>query len=241
MTDLPILFTGMMVNAILREIEHPGTGKTQTRRFLRKFEPKPDSAAKLPDSLHVLRDGRDIPQGLFAIPGVAGTFIPPRGAAGDRLYVREAWRADAQVDKIKPTDLSKGEPIRYEAGGAIRATGCSMISPGRLRASMHMPRWASRLTLHITEVRIEPLQHCTDADALAEGVMWSDRWRGFIVPGCEHPNPDFPVLSRPTPREMYAALWDVINGPGAWSKNPMVAVYTFRPVLNNIEKLERVA
>lgn len=76
----------------------------------------------------------------------------PYGRPGDRLWVREAWQTDAQVNSVTPRDLSHGEPIRYPADWDFRQTGCAMIKPGKIRPSIHMPRWACRILLEITDV-----------------------------------------------------------------------------------------
>ncbi|GLK86633.1 hypothetical protein [Ancylobacter defluvii] len=152
-------------------------------------------------------------------------------APGDRLWVREAWRAPMNFDRTKPRDIPAGSVVSYEAGG----DGINLS--GKRRASMHMPRWASRLTLPVTEVRVQRLQDITENDALAEGVVPHPNG-GFWVPGVEHPNPDFPYLSRPTAREMYAALWDVLNGSGAWGANPWVTVTSFTVRHRNIDEAD---
>lgn len=232
MIDRPIIMSRSMVCAILREVREPGTGKTETRRLAWvENKPKPRRAS-----------------------------IAQRIAAGHVLWIKETWRLGKPSDGKKPSAIlqpliakGKGVTVLYEAGG-WRSVG----PPGRhepvypddtpmpdwagvKRVSIHMPMWASRLTLDVTAVRVEPLHAIDDAGALAEGVAPhpTKAW-GYWVPGIEHPNPNFPVLSRTTPREMYAALWDVINGPGSWLANPDVVVIAFTPRLCNIER-RRVA
>ena len=97
-------------------------------------------------------------------------FAPcPYGRRGERLWVRETWVADAQLNDVSPKALSRGEPILYRADGALRQTGCSMIAPGKTRPSIHMPRWACRVVLAINDVRVERLQDITEEQAQAEG------------------------------------------------------------------------
>lgn len=103
------------------------------------------------------------------------------------------------------------------------------------RAPRRMPRWASRMTLHVTEKRVQKLHEITDEDALAEGVVWSEDLGAYHVPGLPHPDPEFPVLCRPTAREMFAALWDTIHRPGAWLGNPEVVAMTFTVATANID------
>ena len=155
-------------------------------------------------------------------------------APGDRLWVREAWHAARSLDRTAPRDIPRDADIEC----AATARGYAEIGlKGKLRASMHMPRWASRLTLPVTEVSVQRLHDITEEDARAEGVVPHPNG-GFWVPGFEHPNPDFPYLARPTAREMYAALWDVINGSGAWLANPWVTATSFDVVQRNIDEQE---
>jgi hypothetical protein len=140
----------------------------------------------------------------------------PYGSIGDRLWGREAWAADAQLDAVAPRDLSRGEPIHYPADGVTRISGCSMISPGRIRPSIHMPRWACRILLEITAVRVERLQDISEKQSEAEGVY-------FLRAA-----PDFDETL--TAKQLYEILWDHINGHGAWDANPWVWVVEFKRV-----------
>jgi len=156
--------------------------KTQTRRLL-KPQPAEDIGLTLAEN-------------------------PIRFAAGDRLWVREAWRVPAQDDQVKPRDLIP-QIAGYEADcgtGFISATG-------RLRPGMFMPRWASRLTLHVTEVRVQRLQDISADDAEAEGVDCS----GPVAINC------------------YRDLWNQINGAGSWDANPWVVAVSFTVERANID------
>lgn len=249
MADLPIPFSGPMVRALLREIEAPGTGKTQTRRVVDPFPYDP-----------TLRPGmagyKPAPLRLWQVAH-GGPYFLPRYSVGDLLYVREHWRTLASHDAIAPRDLARRpDEISFEADPAH--THCT----GRFRQGMHMPRWASRITLLVTEVRVERLQDCSEADAVAEGIIWQDptdedrEWakryaeengtdadiKGvWIAPGTrqgwgmtqeERNQPQW----GPTAACAYRCLWDSINGPGAWALNPWVAAYSFRPILGNIDQ-----
>ena len=241
----PILFSGPMVRAILREIEAPGAGKTQTRRVIKLprktasggpiyerkdmggWEPTTNGGA---GCFIVARDGtrRPAPETVGLWHRTTGVCLNTDKQAGDLLWVRETWAKVGDADD----DIHACPDLRVHA-----YYHADSVCPDhqRWRPSIHMPRWASRLTLEVTGVKVERLQDISEADALAEGVVWSDEWSAFVVPGIEHPNEDFPVLSRPTARAMYAALWDFINGLGAWSENTWVAAVTFRPHLCNID------
>jgi hypothetical protein len=96
-------------------------------------------------------------------------------------------------------------------------------SPCRWRPSIHMPRWASRILLEITAVRVERLQDISEVDAKAEGVIEGvgDFSGCFSVPGTQ-------AMSGTTAKECYARLWDQINGVGSWDANPWVWVVEFR-------------
>ncbi|MCO6445826.1 MAG: hypothetical protein J5J04_17280 [Anaerolineae bacterium] len=95
-------------------------------------------------------------------------------------------------------------------------------SPLRWRPSIHMPRWASRITLEIAAVRVERLQDISEADARAEGITDGGCLNcGQHEPcGCNNP--------APAPRDTFAGLWREINGDGAWDANPWVWVVEFR-------------
>lgn len=166
----------------------------------------------------------------------------PKYNVNDRLWVREAWRADKQIDAIAPRDMSKGEPILYEADGMVREWGCTMIKPGKLRPSMFMPRWASRITLVVTEVRVQRLQDISEEDAVAEGVeRLHHGWYPYgiatfmttVIEGRE-----VPAQCCRTAKQSYAMLWNYINGPGSWEENPWVAAYSFTVHRCNIDQME---
>lgn len=101
------------------------------------------------------------------------------------------------------------------------------------RPGIHMPRWASRLTLSITDVRVERLQAISEADAVAEGYASA-------------PNGWFPVIdvnrgltgSAPDGRSAFAMHWNLTHGPGAWDANPWVTTSTFSVAVANIDKLD---
>lgn len=155
-----------------------------------------------------------------------------------RKAIAVRWDAIKEEIGAAPRDLPTDALVSYDADYDREPNdGCR----GKTRVSIHMPRRASRLTLTVTDVRVQRLQEISEVDAIAEGVIWSDRWKGFVVPGVEHPNKDFPVLSRPTAREMYGALWDAINGSGAWLGNPWIIGLTFTVEHRNIDALQVAA
>ncbi|WP_122670033.1 hypothetical protein [Pseudomonas viridiflava] len=205
--ERPILFSAPMVRAIQEG------RKTVTRREV-KVQPR--------SSADIGSFGRGQP--FIRHPDVTKANPEcPYGRPGDRLWVREAWQADAQVNEVAPRELSHGEPIRYPADGASRQTGCSMITLGKTRPSIHMPRWVSRILLEITDVRVERLQAITYEEAVAEGVhrdsacrMWTATDEG----GTCH---KYPVPA-------FRDLWSGINGAENWNANPWVWVVEFKRV-----------
>lgn len=218
MRERPILFSAPMVQALL------AGRKTQTRRTVKGDIPSEakdagvfSSPGRAYDGEWVWLDATDIDDASF----IGEPFRCPYGQPGDVLWVKETFRLPAEYDHLKPTLVRDGVPVWYEADGRAEEGW------GKTRVSLHMQRRFSRLALCITDVRVQRLNECSDADALAEGVVWSTQWHGFVVPGIKHPNPDFPVLSRATAREMYAALWDTINGSGEWLANPWVWAVSF--------------
>ncbi|MEE5149429.1 hypothetical protein V2J91_25390 [Pseudomonas alliivorans] len=201
--ERPILYSAPMVRAIL------GGRKTVTRREVKK-----------PAALDCLTAGFE--PAFLALPGNAD--LCPYGKVGDRLWVRETWQADAQVDSVAPRDLSQGEPILYPADGASRQTGCSMIAPGKTRPSIHMPRCVSRILLEITDVRVERLHDISEEQAKAEGVrLYADHadlgdW--WHVEGIETYSAD--------PRKSFELLWTSVGGD--WNANPWVWAVEFKRV-----------
>lgn len=212
MTDRPILFSGPMVRAIIREIEQPGTGKTQTRRVLSNNKRMSLFNGQWSDS-YVLDPGnaswreRDV-----------------RYAVGDRLWVREAhyltddgheeyavFAADTDDVTAHMADVD-GLPPTFPA--ELRA------KHRKLRPGIHMPRWASRLTLTVTEVRVQRLQQISAEDVRAEGVELGV-WGGAG---------DY--------RHQFMLLWDSINAKRSpWDSNPWVCAITFIPALGNIDRV----
>ena len=202
MADRPILFSAPMVRALL-----DGT-KTQTRRPLRK------------DTWWTGEHGviRMAPAGL----GCTGfTEVPcPYGKPGGRLWVRETWAHDAQsLEQCRAAhEDALGGGITY--GPYYRATE---VAPDTLhwRPSIHMPRWASRITLEVTGVRVERLNDISGTDAQAEGITFSKSLMGWHVEDGTH-------FHCHDPRQSYLSLWKAINGAGSVEANPWVWVVEFR-------------
>jgi hypothetical protein len=145
----------------------------------------------------------------------------PYGQPGDRLWVREGF---TPLPMQAPTDKASRWQICYAAGGAEEREAPAGYNPmlynyERWSPSIHMPRWASRITLEITGVRVERLQAISEADAAAEGCDGN----------C--PIGHLPAYMKGPLSYHYAQLWESINGPGSWEANPWVWVVAFRRIV----------
>lgn len=208
MTERPILFSSPMVRAIL------AGSKTQTRRVVKLdtlcAKLGGDLARAFPDLLWGVTPG-------LKVPCTDGTWQRLRNPWGfpepSRLWVRETWaEADGRYSLV---------PIAYRADGDAPHLGV-----WKWRSPLFMPRWASRILLDVTDVRVERLQDLSGEDARSEGIE---------VPRCSCE----PCVSSSTMCtadagvyvEDFAHLWDSINGKRApWSSNPFVWVVSFRRV-----------
>lgn len=239
MADKPILFSAPMVRALLA-----GT-KTQTRRML---NPQPIGVKSFANHGGTLWSIE--PE---AIDGDM-IYTTPRINTGDRLWVRESWKATGIAAFNKPSDTRACGRFAYMADE-------DQLSRDELipwRPSIHMPRWASRLTLTVTDVRVERLQDCSEADALAEGVPNNDDYAGsFANEYCSHCGgsglhgalgegygvTEVDCVRCETPELRYGNLWDHINKkPGTrWADNPWVVAYSFRVIQQNIDQIAEAA
>jgi hypothetical protein len=200
MKERPILFSGPMVRAIL------DGSKTQTRRtFKGTTEHKgPYNPAYM--EAHQQANGWG--------------SICPHGTPGDRLWVRETWAVQHGFDAWTPRHIPRGARIYYSATADLK--GPCGVGGLRCRPSIFMPRWASRILLEITDVRVQRLQEISEGDARAEGV--SD---GGCL-SCGNPEPCGCGNPQPDARDGFAWLWQSINGPGSWHANPWVWAITFQ-------------
>lgn len=222
MTDRPILFSAPMIRALL------DGRKTQTRRILK---PQPDMA-KIAQPCHpeprgngiwvwMARDDR--PDYRYATADFRVRF-----EIGDRLWARETWQHAPQKYCTCPQgsepapcdDWSNGIGCRSNRGDVIyRADNEALI---RWRSPIHMPRWASRLTLTVTDVRVQRLNEIDEDDAKAEGVE----------PAVSGHGPDGLIK---TYRTGFVGVWNEINGN--WLENPWVVALTFAVKRCNIDEV----
>lgn len=149
--------------------------------------------------------------------------VQPRckhGQPGDRLWVRETWAMEG-------TDETSTLPLQYKADRS------DWLKCSKWRPSIHMPRWASRITLEIESVRLERVQEITEEDAIAEGSFLG---RCKCLAMQEKPRSPIEALFKQTSchkhGKEFRALWDSINQPRGfgWYVNPWVWVITFKRV-----------
>lgn len=222
--ERPILFGGPMVRALL------DGHKTVTRRPV-KHQPFDLSWSRRDHSFNYV-SGRaangDEVDGFWAYTTRSGGQWEakcPYGQPGDRLWVRETWLEDPEDDGswgytqymgCKGSPLSD-IPKRFQKPGHCLYRACWAGSALTWRPSIHMPRWASRILLEITDVHVERLQDISEKQALAEGVMSAER----------DIDPDGNDYS---PLELFGGLWVKLNGMDSWSANPWVWVVEFKRV-----------
>ena len=202
MKERPILFSSSMVRALLA-----GT-KTQTRRVVKRQPPAGATFVRYdPDSISwdAVTPARPMGGNLGSQPQqMHFTEHCPYGAPGDRLWVRETWNTfEGWAGYFYAADdhsfgIGADDDPDHIPEHAVR-----------WRPSIHMPRWASRITLEITAVRVERLQDIDHDDARAEGCIGDDV---------------------DSPAGHYETLWEQINGAGSWAANPWVWVVSFRRI-----------
>jgi hypothetical protein len=234
MKERPILFSGAMVRALLA-----GT-KTQTRR---PVKPQPIADAKFSGGFYLPPKNRT--EGAqISVEAPYVHIVCPYGQPGDRLWVRESWQYADWTDDGYPfigfhADAARLLRDRIPEEWAMRVEDAwiTLSAPAnfdidqraadrRWRPSIHMPRWASRITLEITNVRVERLQDINEADSQAEGAT-------SIPDHCDHVRLSCADIgcSGPQPyRVGFRSLWQSINGPASWDANPWVWAVEFRKV-----------
>jgi len=223
MKERPIIFSAPMVQALL------DGHKTQTRRIV-KTQPTDEDWAYARKALGgntenaypAVSDRGGI--GLRIDDQQTGSFLAaatgffernnhcPYGQPGEALWVKETFAHHVQAIGAKSDEDG---PFVYAADGEA-ATQYRLSD--KWKPSIFMPRWASRILLEITAVRVERLQDISEADAIAEGWMR----RPYIS--------DDPQVHIDAARDWYRDLWETINGPGSWDLNPFCWVIIFRRI-----------
>lgn len=230
MTDRPILFSSPMVRALL------DGRKTQTRRVLRN--PLPNNPVRMNgvwmDETTPRRLGAEQQFGTMRLSY----------AVRDRLYVRERVAcgvcAPGKPSHWSPSFWRREQGTHSNPNGLwYEADGLAPENPicerGRWVQGMHMPRWASRLTLTVTDVRVQRLQDISEADAIAEGCFKGKATgRVFETETAMRLGGD----QWANARDWYADLWDHLNAERGygWAENPWVIAVTFTVERRNIDR-----
>ena len=272
MTERPILFSTPMIQSLQRSVDP----KWQTRRLNGL-----DDVNEVPDIWELVDVG---PLGYMTKKSARGKYgatfqtreivkgvlhicpqVCPYGAVGDRLWGRESHYFDNLREAMGIDDwfmdctYIAGGPKRYiyECDAPIE-TSFKALATGKRRPGIHMHRWASRILLEITEIRVERLRDISVADAIAEGIAplfdltdhelppdilekykngpmpWRNYlWHGLVGRGITQKQADawtYQYSSYDGPIGSYASLWESINGPGSWALNPWVWAVSFRRV-----------
>lgn len=234
MTDRPILFSGPMIQALL------DGRKTQTRRAL-KPQPRPG----------LYGDGSEISDDYF-VWEPKGQVIPLTDTCtyrwrpllpyvpGDHLWVRETWAPVVctgnswHVADGLGTDPRK-HTLKFKADNDARSVF------GKWKPSIHMPRWASRLTLTVTDVRVERVRDISEEDAISEGVFAHDAVGADpYSPSWRHQRGGWKF---DTPRTAFRDLWDAFNAKRGygWDANPWVCVIDFTVHRCNVDQMKEAA
>lgn len=239
MTERGMIFNGEMVRAIL------DGRKTQTRRIMKpQPEPCPRGGHWWPSNVFktMLHVEDEMQNGKGGWGGLVGDACP-FGDVGDRIWVREAYRFPASLDDVSPTGVGEmavatgyrkpWAPTFYEFTGTFSDGWKGFKTPpkasdaGKLRPSIHMPRWASRILLEITDVRVERLNAISEEDAEAEGI---DMEALYDSQDCYDCIADHNMTGRPTVTGAFKYLWESIYGEEGWKSNPWVWVIEFKRV-----------
>lgn len=224
MKERPILFSGPMVQAIL------DGRKTQTRRMLKK---QPGKFVHIEyDEIKGWQYWWDVACGMSDVRQEYAPLKCPYGAPGDRLWVREAHCIGISglpngmgIVPIKSEAIKPGMKVVYKQGANYGD------DPPPWRPSIHMPRWASRITLEITEIRVQRLQDISEEDAIAEGIervggaASCNPWKNYRLG-----KPGEMAMHCSCPTRSYMTLWESINGAGSWDANPWVWCVSFKRV-----------
>jgi hypothetical protein len=256
-SERPILFSAPMVQALL------AGRKTQTRRTMKIQPPASgyqlarceSSTAKRDEGrLHWIKTSED---GYRVEDGKQPYFDCPYGKPGDRLWVKEGFVIQHDVEG-EELPFSDGRPVlspteedaqyvnwswqqpHYRATDPMPELVCCKKSHRNCDVCINpwitplfMPRWASRITLEITEVRVQRLQEISEEDAIAEGCTDG---------GCNNcgnsswPNPCGCASPEPLYVDAYAHLWESINGAGSWNLNPWVWCVSFAATSSPVVK-----
>ncbi len=251
MNARPILFSEPMVRALL------DGRKTQTRRVMKPQPPNEArsagviSSASASHGLWWWLDDTD----LMEASSIGDQFRCPYGVPGDLLWVRETFFCDdfqypngdahsyriVNGERVALTDEERKakmlENMLYRADGEPAFEGST--DPVPWRPSIHMPRWASRLTLRVTDVRVQRVQDISREDVIAEGIEPPRCPKCGYTRGDCHLHMDHHLCGLETPTHeasAFASLWDSLHKDReAWAANPWVWALTFEVLRENVD------
>ena len=231
MKERGMIFNGEMVRAIL------DGRKTQTRRMLTPRQLEMIGYAAQAGECYPLESGQQ-----HANSQAYYREWCPFGQLGDCIWVRETWadvnhdgcpavayRADGEVRDLHEDDGDEDDPRLEKYWFAAWYPDLISGTEGNWKPSIHMPRWASRITLEITGVRVERLQDISEEDAEAEGI---DMEALADAQDCYDCIADHNFTGRPTAAGHFSYLWQSIYGAESWQANPWVWVVEFRVIEN---------
>ncbi|MDH1476981.1 hypothetical protein N5F13_20985 [Comamonas thiooxydans] len=213
MKETGLMFKAPLVRDILSDL------KTQTRRaFSEHMMKQMRAAAAIGEVSHFLNEGSLQPNDLAYVQQFS-----PVGQPGDRIYVRETWQGPlmsakewedhyfSKADEL-PSKFKTPAYCKYAADGGAPPEFMTMDDDivARWKPSIHMPKWAARIWLEITGLRVERLQSISRGDAMAEG--------------CPVPN----MADGEDPRDWFAEVWKSTGGD--WAANPWVWVIDFKRI-----------
>ncbi|EAZ4212186.1 hypothetical protein CS183_07265 [Salmonella enterica] len=217
MNERGMIFNAEMVRAILEG------RKTQTRR---PVKPQPELTERSGFSWNgaVFGSGSDDRETNRNFAHVKCPF----GKPGYRIWVRETFRVHSRATDV--ATLVYRASVRNswtEQTHRVPVAVCNKPAiPEKWTPSIHMPRWASRITLEITDVRVERLHNISERDALREGL--------FQLPAsgryCLQPGMQYFGMASSSAKEVYSWLWASIYGEESWAANPWVWVIEFKRV-----------
>ncbi|EHI8955311.1 hypothetical protein J9049_003910 [Salmonella enterica] len=211
MKERGMIFNSEMVRAILEG------RKTQTRRIMKVQPGTPEFGLRL-----IIESSKANENGMYfwsqddacGIKARSKPFLFPYGEVGDRIWVRETFRVHSRATDV--ATLVYRASVRNswtEQTHRVPVAVCNKpVTPEKWTPSIHMPRWASRITLEITDVRVERLNSISDSDASKEGCCIADMESGDCL------------------SDVFTRLWTSIYGDDSWQANPWVWVIEFKRV-----------
>ncbi|EMY3089091.1 hypothetical protein AAIL13_004123 [Raoultella ornithinolytica] len=221
MKERGMIFNAEMVRAIL------DGRKTQTRRIM-KVQPEHSELGlrRVVESKNGIDDGKYFwsQSDATGLKSRSKPFACPFGTVGDRIWVREAFRVHSRATDVATLVYKASERNSWtEQTHRVPVAVCNKpATPEKWTPSLHMPRWASRILLEITDVRVERLNAISEEDARAEGII-----DGGCL-NCGEPEPCGCANPEPDATDAFAYLWQSIYGQENWNANPWVWVIEFK-------------